>query len=849
MKAAPIINNFSAGEFGPLTRARTDLDRYSASQELMQNFIPTIQGAATKRTGTKYVAEVGYSANQARLVPFVYSNEQAYVLEFQENTIRFYTNGAQIESGGNPYEITTTYAGSDIFELSFTQSNDILYIFHKDYAPQKLIRYADDNWSFTSVLNYTGPYLGYEFANESATFQANNDLTSSATSGTTTITNGNVTTINNATAHTTGEILLTVVLANVRFRNGQRVLVSGVSGTTEANGVWFVEVIGANSVVLKGSTFVNAYVGGSDFIRPAPFQSTDVGRFLRIYDISGTPDQGWVYMQITAYTNEYTVDAEILENSFASAPISLGEFEFGAYSDTTGYPSAGCFFQDRLFFVGPSQYVAASRTGDYENFLQEDSDGTITDSHALLFSLSSSTVSNCRWVVSDEKGVLVGTSDDEWLVRSASSEAPISPTSIEARKTTSYGSKQIQAIQAGKAALFVQSSGRKIREFNYFYDVDGFRAQDLTQLAHHITKSGVTSIAIQRQPEQIIWATRGDGVLIGCTYERDLDGLRVAWHRHIIGGLFFRNPLDDGTDHAFVESVCCIPTSDNSYDEIWLVVARDIDGSRVRYVEYISEPFSEEEYQQDGFFVDSGLTYDDPKTITDITQANPAVVTSASHGFNNDDHIRIDNSSGMEDLNGNIYVVKNKTANTFELYNADGTTVNSTNFDYYVAFAEARKLVTSISGLGHLEGETVRVCADGSDAGEYTVSSGSITLDERAAVVHVGLSYQCKIKTNRIEAGSQDGTSIGKTRRIHRLGLMLYRTLGLKIGQDFDDMKSLEFQDGDDQVDQASSLFTGIYSAEFDADYDFDNQVCIMHDYPTPCTLQAIMPLMVTQDR
>jgi hypothetical protein len=66
--------------------------------------------------------------------------------------------------------------------------------------------------------------------------------------------------------------------------------------------------------------------------------------------------------------------------------------------------------------------------------------------------------------------------------------------------------------------------------------------------------------------------------------------------------------------------------------------------------------------------------------ITGITKANPAVVTAASHGFSNGDKVRISSVGGMTEVNGNLYTVANKTANTFEL-----SGINSTGYTTYTS--------------------------------------------------------------------------------------------------------------------------------------------------------------------
>jgi len=146
-------------------------------------------------------------------------------------------------------------------------------------------------------------------------------------------------------------------------------------------------------------------------------------------------------------------------------------------------------------------------------------------------------------------------------------------------------------LRVGSVILFLQRAGRKLREYAYQFDTDSFVAPNMNVLADHITESGVLELAYQQEPSQIVWAPRTDGVLTGMTYERTEDV--VGWHRHTIGG-------------GIVESAVTVPHWDGDQDVLWLIVRRTIDGSTVRYVEYV-EKYMTDEY---AFFVDCGLTYD-----------------------------------------------------------------------------------------------------------------------------------------------------------------------------------------------------------------------------------------------
>ena len=80
------------------------------------------------------------------------------------------------------------------------------------------------------------------------------------------------------------------------------------------------------------------------------------------------------------------------------------------------------------------------------------------------------------------------------------------------------------------------------------------------------------------------------------------------------------------------------------------------------------------------------------KTITGITQANPAVVTSSSHGYSEGDEVYISDVVGMTELNGRNFKVGTTTTNTFELEYMDGTNVDSSSFSAYSSGGESRRV-------------------------------------------------------------------------------------------------------------------------------------------------------------
>jgi len=170
------------------------------------------------------------------------------------------------------------------------------------------------------------------------------------------------------------------------------------------------------------------------------------------------------------------------------------------------------------------------------------------------------------------------------------------------------------------------------------------------------------------------------------------------------------------------------------------------------------------------------------------------------------------------------------------------------------AYTYSGAAVNVISGLDHLEGETVKLMVDGNSHPDLVVSSGSITLenDITATKAQIGLGNTWKLKTKRIEGGAQDGVAQGKTKRITGYVIRLLNTLGMYYGSTFEDTDNRnedDFEQGQD-YDEDVALFSG--DTEFlrhPVGYEQDGSIYLSHSGVFPATILAIMPMVTTQDR
>ena len=156
---------------------------------------------------------------------------------------------------------------------------------------------------------------------------------------------------------------------------------------------------------------------------------------------------------------------------------------------------------------------------------------------------------------------------------------------------------------------------------------------------------------------------------------------------------------------------------------------------------------------------------------------------------------------------------------------------------------------TSITGLDHLEGQTVQILADGSTHADKIVSSGAITLDRSSKKVRVGLGYDSVLQTMRVEGGSAEGTGQGKIKRISKVVLRLFNTVGAKCGPSLTNLETVSFRTTSSDMDSpVSTLLAGDKTVEFTDDYNSDGFIFVKQDQPLPLSLLALYPTFVISD-
>lgn len=792
-RVSTIVTNFKSGELSPRLEGRIDLTKYNEAAQTISNMLVYPSGGATRRPGT-YFAGRSKDGGKVKLVNFEFSDEQAYILEFGANYIRFFKDGgilteattaitaitqaspAVVTAAGHGFsngdrvfisgvagmsqlnnleftvasqttdtfeltaidssgygsytsggvvgkivEVTTTYSVTDIFEINHAQSADVLYMAHKDHAPAKLTRTTATSFTLDDIDFVDGPYL-----DENIT-----DTTVYASSDT-----GSVTITASADLFTSGDVGRLIRLREVLEIHYD---------------VWSANNSYANNSFVRYNGHVYKQVTGS----------TETSNNTPPVHVEGTETYGDIdweyrhddtgYAEITAFTNATTVTATVKEDDGGISVLphntvgsgnATKKWSLGAFGGDQGFPRAVAFYEQRLYFAGTTgqpQTIFGSASADFENHTP----GTEDDA-GVNITIASDQVNVIKHLLPG-RFLQILTTSAEFTLSGGTGATPVTPTNVNVLRETTFGTSQVRPLRAGNSTILIQKGQEKVKEITFDLDTDGLLGIDLTILADHIPRGGLSDMIWQQEPELVIWFVRNDGELVGLTYDRA--NAAIGWHTHSIGG--------DG----FVESVSAIPSG--AEDQVYVSVRRTINGATVRHIEFL-KTIDFGSNTEDAFFVDSGLTYSGSAT-------------------------------------------------------------------------------TTISGLNHLEGEEVNILADGASHPNKTVTNGGVTLERSASKVHIGFGYTSLLETLRLEAGADDGISQGKIKRIHGVTVRFLETVGAEVGPNISNLDRIPFRDSSMSMDEAVPSFSGDKEVFFPSGYDNDARVVVRQTQPLPMTITAII--------
>ncbi|MDX3883606.1 MAG: hypothetical protein QHC65_04230 [Sphingomonas sp.] len=569
--ARPIATSFNGGELSPRMGGRVDTAIYAVAVETCENFVPTVEGAAVKRPGFEYIRPA--AATASRLTNFRFNLTQDYALEWSDGKLRFYTNGVRIETAPNvPYEVSVPYGAAEAAAVSFEQSFDRLYLAHSGHPPAALTRTGATTFSYAPLTFKNGPFA-----------DGNIDETMTVTA------NG-----------VTGTITLTA--SSPIFLAGH----VGALFRIEARDfsdvpAWEVGIDGiaiGNRRRSEGKVYQAETAGRTGTIQPIHTSGSEWDGSSTGKDVNDNGPYGvrWAYLhdrfgivRITGIGGGGTTATATVERRLPDSVTTVASWRWAhaLFSAAAGWPNVVKIWQGRLVFIKAFDLVA-SVAGDFLNHATVTSSGLIAADLAFRRTLSSQ--DPVLWAVGDRQ-LIVGTASREIAVGPTNQAAAVAGDNISADPQSFYGSELVMPMQIGTSTIFVQRGGRKVRQAQYDFSQDRYVAANMTVWARHITKGGVVQLAFQREPEELLFAVRGDGQLAVHPHspEQEVKGFARIVHSN---GL------------ARILSATCVVGADGKTDELWALVQR----GAAKSVERMAAWRDDGDPIEDSFFVDSGVT-------------------------------------------------------------------------------------------------------------------------------------------------------------------------------------------------------------------------------------------------
>ena len=750
-----------------------------------------------------------------------------------------YTSGGSV---AKVYEIATPWAHADLFKLKFTQSADVVTVAHQLYDVRRINRFGDTNWTITQpeFKPKTVPPSGIQVtAGTTGTVTYRYTVTALAVGTLEESIQG----LNNTT-----EVITAVTQANPAvatstahpYVRGDEVEIDSIVGMTELNGRRFiVGDVTANTFELlnEDSTSHTAYVSGGTSARTfveITNGAATANNTITWTEVAGADkyvifkEENGIYGQVGETRALTFTDDNQAPDLTATPPQPRTPFE-----GTGNKPGAVGHYEQRQAYGGSinePDTIHYTRIGQFDNLtisLPTQQDDAVTAT------LNDSQVNEIRHFVGTND-LIVLTSGAEWRVNSGS-ETAFAADTLKQKPQTRWGASHVEPLLIGDTILFVQELGSMVRSIGFSLQVDKYKGPDLSILASHLFRQfEITDWSLSLVPEGQIFAVRDDGQLLNLAFEQDQEV--VAWTHWDTDGKFY--------------STDAIPTTERE-EQPFFVVQRQVDGNTVYYVERLHSREFEEVH--DAFFVDSGLSYNQPQSIEGISLANPVVVTITGHGYADGDEVDIFdvkwvpdfddtfNETQPDQLNRRRFEVANSTANTFEL-KENGVFVDGTAYNAYIEGGTVRLAKNTFGGLWHLEGRECVALADGNVVTGLTVTNGTVTFARSYSRVHLGLRYISDIETLDIEVPNS-ATLQSRKKKVASVTTRFEKSRGLLVGPSsarLTEMKQREFE----PYGEPTTLLTGDITTTLKPDWNSNGRIFYRQANPLPFGILAVIPDM-----
>jgi len=644
--------NFSKGEIGPKVLGNISSDEYANSVALMENFFPKQSGGAFKRPGTFFAGDPNQTI-PGFLIPFTAGDGKQFII-IVNNSGKIYA-GADRQNPVGMYNVQTgtfgvplyptLIVGSKIFAICksldingfhYAQNGNVTVITHTSGLMEPIfIKYIADDLRFVGYdfifcylrhvtyladafnfkLGWRGIEVPYLDRNSSSiTMQPN-----AAPAATRLTANslfflpsmvGSYVRVSNGTAEGLFRIDSIPTRQVATFNAGTDQIIVGTAPSTGDGCVFHSNATGVPEPLQSGKVYYAINVSGTNFKVSYTKELAVAGTAIDL-GASNAPTDFYFSVEIPGLL----VDGVSLLPMPAAA--ATDNWTISAFSDWAGFPRSCAFYESRLFFGGTIKqpdtlfgsllnniYIFMQKVLD-QDYQAEDVEkaGTAIASPSGLplkgylkvtdpfsFTLAANESSIFKWLVAG-KNLFFATETSEGVV--SGGDSIISAQNVKVNFHSSYGGGNIQAKKIDQSLLYVDRSGRYLKDFVFIDSNGAYVSIDLTalndEIVHHnytysVSNTKTNSKFIQAAYDasrSVLWLLTNNYQLVGITYDRQTKAL--AWHRQTLGGT-----------NVKVKSICVVPAKTSNFDKVYFFVERSVGGVTRYYFEHLGFDFEEQ---------------------------------------------------------------------------------------------------------------------------------------------------------------------------------------------------------------------------------------------------------------
>ena len=849
------VNNsfpdLSGGEISPKYHGRHDLQIFYKGLRRARNFVTESAGGAYYRDGF-YFASKTRNNTPAWLTEFRFTDTSSFVLEFTAGVIRFYRNDGQVRftaqaitgiTKANPAVVT--YSGADTFtngdRVWITGVVGMTQVNNKEFAVANVNTGA--NTFELSGINSTA----YDTYTSGGAIEKIVEVY-------TTYTEADIPTIKVAQeknimylAHPSynPKKLTYTSPTSWAFADHSPIRKSRqnaqvVSAITQANPA-VVTYTGSDSFSNGDTVYISGGTGMTE-INDREFVVAGLNAGANTFQLSGIDSSGYA-----AYTGGGIVRRVV---SSPAPFLSAGN-----------YPGAVGFYERRLYYGGSDNFpntLYGSMAGEVDEFtlqINTAAGSRPEDDEGIEYQIFGAT--KIEWLKGTDKFMAIGANNDV-LLASGGIDDVITPSSISIKPTNSFGAADLNAVGRGSLLYYLQSDTETMRSFEYSFEQDRYVPVNRNEVADHITNSGIKQFDYLEANNDVLWAVKNNGDLIGMTASstESISG----WHGHSTYGDFISNAT---------------LTRPKKESQLWACIARTINGATQYSIEFmvdkpqypiIEDFFSDSEIESEDMMawlnvmyeaqkqyihLDSALTYDGSVFATQTV--TPSAVTGSGVTFTAGGSVFTASMVGRQIVRKSVTGYETGVAEITGY--TSGTVVTCTileNFNNTSAIPVGEWYLTTnqVTDADHLEGEQVLVVADGAQHPPITITNGVATLERQASVFHIGFGYRGEIETNDLEGGGMNGVAQTKPKALYQVGIRFLNSLYVRYGVNRYKLNQIEGRTANMRMDRPPVPFTGdqrvTYANEISdarqGGWTKNKRVILVQDLPFPCYIQLIVP-------